>query len=189
MQHHFSSRADLLDASVNFINLKKLNTWRSDLLSLPKGTSVIDFIIDVHWKHLNDVESIAYRELVMAARKDARLHQFMTEAYRVFEKRWHEISLEAFPAWAEFGEKYDLACHACQYLLEGMSYGRINGQLATKDVNPLLEFGKSILRAQIGDFLGEQSHLTALRPDRKKRLIVSRRRATPKLKQQSVAAT
>lgn len=159
MQHHFPSRAVLLESTVNYINLKRLNTWRADLQSVPPGSSVIDFIIDVHWKHLNDVESIAYRELVMAARTDKQLCKFMEDAYANFEKRWHEISVEAFPAWGEFGQKYDLACHACQYLLEGMTYGRINGQLAAGDIDDLLEFAKNILRSQIGDFLGRDSRL------------------------------
>jgi hypothetical protein len=46
MQHHFSSRALLLEATVNYINLKRLNTWKSDLLGVPRGAGAIDFIID-----------------------------------------------------------------------------------------------------------------------------------------------
>jgi AcrR family transcriptional regulator len=153
MQHHFPSRAILLEATVNYINLKRLNTWRADYLNVPEGRSVIDVVVDGYWKHLNAKESIAYRELVMAARSDFRLLEVMKDAYVTYERRWNEMTFEAFPSWEQLGSQYHVVVRACQYLLEGMAYGRINGQLLRTQVAPLCEFAKGFLRASFGDAL------------------------------------
>lgn len=147
MQYHFPTRVALLQATVEYLHARRLELFRADLLALPEGADVIDHIIETHWRHLNEREFRAYQEIVLAARSEPDLAAMMAERYRAFLHAWHEISREMF-GWKYTDPAVARAGNIAHYILEGMAYGQIGGQLTPSDIADLLSVTKDVLRAQ-----------------------------------------
>lgn len=145
IQYHFPSRQELLRQAVGHLFERRLDAYRADLDNAPPGITITDHIIENHWKHLTEPTFQIYQELVLASRSDAELRKLLVERYRWFRRQWSRLSLERFGWDATDPEVLHLG-NIAQYLLEGMAYGWFAEQLGEDDVEPLLDFAKSLLR-------------------------------------------
>lgn len=146
MQYHFHAKVDLIKAAVAHLHLVRLNDQRQDLANVPKGPDPFDHIVNAYWRHLTEPHYIAYQELVIAARTDPDLAAVMRPAYQTFENMWRQYRLDVELEWKEAKEQFVLLSNVGQYLLEGMAFGCLNGQLDEQEVEELLEYTKERLR-------------------------------------------
>ena len=144
MQYYFPTRLDLLQAAVAHLHRLRLDLFRNDLMSITPDVDAIDHVVESHWKHLNEREFKAYQELVLAARSEPDLSALLSSSYRAFLEEWHSISRELLDWHAEdpdAGRKGNIA----HYLLEGMAYGQLAGQLEPEEIQDILNFAKQVL--------------------------------------------
>lgn len=144
MQYYFPTRVDLLQATVAHLHQLRLNLFRNDLLSIPPEVDPIGHVVESHWKHLNEREFKAYQELVLAARSEPDLSALLGSSYGAFLEEWHAIARELLDWHAEdpdAGRKGNIA----HYLLEGMAYGQLAGQLQPLEIQDILDFTKQVL--------------------------------------------
>lgn len=148
IQYHFPTRLDVLQATVAHLHRERLDIFRNDLSSLAPGGDAVDHIIESHWRHLNEREFLAYQELILAARSEPELAQMLSRSYAAFIEEWHDIARELL-AWDARDPGMALAGNVAHYLLEGMAYGQIGGQISDAEVERLLTYAKGVMRAEI----------------------------------------
>lgn len=150
LQYHFPTWSSLMRAAVEFLHTRRLELFRKDLLALPAETHVIDHVIDTHWRHLNEREFRAYQEMVLAARSQPELAELLSAQYSSFLHEWHEIARLTFK-WNYTDPEVARAGNIAHYILEGMAYGGLGGQLSESDIQQMLAYAKQILRQHIAD--------------------------------------
>ena len=148
LQYHFPTWFALMRAAVEFLHGRRLDLFRTDLSGLDEGHDVIDHVIDTHWRHLNEREFRAYQEMVLAARSKPELAELLAVQYGAFLHEWHEIARTQFK-WNYTDPEVARAGNIAHYLLEGMAYGNLGGQLGTSEIDQLLDYAKWILRQQV----------------------------------------
>lgn len=146
MQYYFPTRLDLLRSVVSYLHEQRLEIFRKDLLSISGQNDLIGALIDLHWQHLNEKEFRAYQELVLAARSEPGLASLLTSSYRGFLEEWHSIARELI-GWHAEDPAVARAGNVAHYLLEGMAYGRLGGQLRDNEIDEIKEFAKQTMRA------------------------------------------
>lgn len=152
VQYHFATRCDLLCAVIEYINARRLRQFSEDLANIATGEDVVERVIEAHWKHLNERDFLAYQELVLLARSDAELTEAFAPRYQIFLQSWYDTAREAF-GWPYDNPKVMQAGNIAHYLLEGMAYGQLAGQVSQAVIDDLLDYAKSIMRTamQQGD--------------------------------------
>lgn len=148
VQYHFTTRRDLLCAVVEHINMRRLAQFREDLAGIGPDEDLIDRVIDTHWKHLNENDFRAYQELVLLARSDTELAEAIAPRYQEFLREWYETARETF-GWSYRDRAVMQAGNIAHYVLEGMAYGQLAGQLSTDAVEDLLAYAKSVMRSAL----------------------------------------
>jgi AcrR family transcriptional regulator len=148
MQYHFPTRLDVLGATVEQLHRERLEIFRRDLEGIAPHVDAIDHIIDSHWKHLNEREFRAYQELILVARSEPQLADLLAASYAVFISRWHNIA-EELMGWKAADPETARSGNIAHYLLEGMAYGKIGGQLSEKEIEEMLDYAKHIMRGQM----------------------------------------
>lgn len=146
MQYYFPTRLDLLRSVVAHLHSRRLEIFRKDLLAIRDHSDLIGAMIDLHWQHLNELEFRAYQELVLAARSERQLADLLTSSYRSFLEEWHSIARELI-GWDAENPAAARAGNVAHYLLEGMAYGRLGGQLRDAEIEEIKEFAKQTMRA------------------------------------------
>lgn len=145
VQYHFPSRQDLLSEAVSHLFRRRLDAYRTDLASVPRGVGIPDHIIDNHWRHLTEPEFQIYQQLILASRSNPEFRKLLVRRYRAFIREWREVSFKTF-GWDSSDPDVMLLGRLAQYLMEGMAYGRFAEQLSDRDARPMLEFVKDLLR-------------------------------------------
>ena len=148
VQYHFAARRDLLCAVIEHINARRLEQFSADLSAITPDEDLAARIVDTHWKHLSERDFLAYQELVLLARSDHELTEAFAPLYQVFLTRWYETARKAF-GWSYRDREVMKAGNLAHYVLEGMAYGQLAGQLSAEVVADMLDHTKSILRAAI----------------------------------------
>ncbi|WP_298163993.1 TetR/AcrR family transcriptional regulator [Novosphingobium sp.] len=148
VQYHFATRRELLCAVIAHINARRLQQFRADLAEIGPGEDLAERIVDTHWKHLGERDFLAYQELVLLARSDPDLTEGFAPLYQDFLGEWYETARRAF-GWSYRDREVMKAGNIAHYLLEGMAYGQLAGQLSSEVVADMLDHTKSILRAAI----------------------------------------
>jgi AcrR family transcriptional regulator len=148
VQYHFATRRDLLCAVIEHINARRLRQFSADLAEIRPTEDLAGRIIDTHWKHLSERDFLAYQELVLLARSDPELTAAFAPRYQAFLSDWYETAREAF-GWSYRDREVMQAGNIAHYILEGMAYGQLAGQLSSSVVNDLLDHAKSIMRIAI----------------------------------------
>lgn len=100
MHHHFSNRAELLSALIDFILHRRLERFLADYIAQIEGSHRSDAVAvatEVHWTSLKTPEFTAYLELLMAARTDSQLADLLIPATRAFETEWMNEMKRAMP--------------------------------------------------------------------------------------------
>ena len=99
----------------------------------------------MYWRHLNEGHYVAYQDLVIAARTHPELAKVLEPAYQRFIKAWRRDAQSIVPEWKGKKEKFELICDIGQYQMEGLAFGRLNGQLSEKQARVVLDFTKTLL--------------------------------------------
>jgi AcrR family transcriptional regulator len=148
VQYHFATRRDLLCAVIAHINARRLQQFRADLSAIRPEDDLAERIVDTHWKHLGERDFLAYQELVLLARSDPEMTEAFAPLYQDFLAEWYETARRAF-GWSYRDREVMKAGNIAHYLLEGMAYGQLAGQLSPEVIADMLDHTKSILRAAI----------------------------------------
>jgi len=148
VQYHFKTRRALLAATVEYLHQLRLEQFRDDLSAIKPGTDVIDELIDTHWRHLNEDLFRAYQELVLAARSDRALSAMLASKYQVFLRNWQETARAMF-GWPYHNPDVARAGEIAHYVLEGMAYGVLAGQLSDSVILDLLQYSKNVMHAAV----------------------------------------
>ena len=151
MQYHFPAKLDAIKAAVNYLLAKRLTDHQQDLEDVPNGVDSMAHAIEVYWHHLNEGHYVAYQDLVVAARTDPELAAVLRPAYQRFVKAWRRDAQNLIPEWGGGREKFELICDIGQYQMEGLAYGRLNGQLSDKQTRIVLDFTKDLLSKMIAE--------------------------------------
>lgn len=146
IRHHFRSKAEIIAATIEHLNERRLKAYRRDLFTLTDEVDSLDYVIDAFWRHLAEREFAAHQELVMASRTDKRLHAALTPALISLDARWMELTVERFPHWKKLGRSLPLASAVGGLLLEGMAYRRIVGVVSEELETAMLTYLKHRLR-------------------------------------------
>ena len=145
MQYHFPAKLDAIKAAINYLLAKRLTDHQQDLQEIPPGADSMAHAIEVYWRHLNEGHYVAYQDLVIAARTHPELAKVLEPAYQRFIKAWRRDAQSIVPEWKGKKEKFELICDIGQYQMEGLAFGRLNGQLSEKQARVVLDFTKTLL--------------------------------------------
>ena len=145
MQYHFPAKLDAIKAAINYLFAKRLTDHQQDLENAPDGVDKMAHAIEVYWHHLNEGHYVAYQDLVIAARTHPELAKVLKPAYQRFVKEWRRDAQNLIPEWDGNREKFELICDIGQYQMEGLAYGRLNGQLSEQQTRKVLDFTKDLL--------------------------------------------
>ena len=151
MQYHFPAKLDAIKAAINYLLAKRLTDHQRDLEERPAGVDSMAYAIEVYWYHLNEGHYVAYQDLVIAARTHPELATVLKPAYQRFVKAWRRDAQNLIPEWSGSREKFELICDIGQYQMEGLAYGRLNGQLSDKQTRTVLDFTKDLLSKMIDE--------------------------------------
>lgn len=158
IQYYFPTRLDLLRTTVSYLHDRRLEIFWKDLIAIRGHSDLIGAMIDLHWEHLNEPEFLAYQELVLAARSEPELAEMLASSYRGFLEEWHNIARELI-GWHAEDPIAARAGNVAHYLLEGMAYGRLGGQLTVIEIDEIKEFAKQTMRAVSGGDPSENNGL------------------------------
>lgn len=153
VQYHFPMRRELLQAAIDHLYRRRLDAYRQDLENVPVDVAITDHIIDSHWKNLTAPEFRAYQELVVAARSDPEVKETLASQYRDFIREWLEISFNRF-GWRYSTPEVMRAGNIAHYLMDGMAYGQLAGQLSGEEVEDLLDHVKALMRDGVAQSQG-----------------------------------
>ena len=145
MQYHFPARLDAIKAAINYLFAKRLTDHQRDLEDVPDGVDSMAHAIEVYWRHLNEGHYVAYQDLVIAARTHPELATVLKPAYQRFVKAWRRDAVNLIPEWDGKRARFELICDIGQYQMEGLAYGRLNGQLNDQQTRKVLDFTKDLL--------------------------------------------
>lgn len=139
MQFHFPTRSSVIVAVIGHVLQRRLDTYRADMARMPANADFLDYALRAYWRQIAQPEFVAQQELALAARTDPELANHLSAAYRQYVEQSRQPFLEGFPQWKKAGRKYNVAANLAQYLIEGMTWGRLYGHLDDKSVQDLLE--------------------------------------------------
>lgn len=145
IQYHFPSRQLLLAEAVNHLFERRLRAYQTDLEHLCPNGNIADHVIENHWKRLTEPEFQIYQQLIVASRSNPAFRKLLVEKYRDFMREWRRLSFQAF-GWDITNPEVQKLGNIAQFLLDGMAYGRLAGNLAGKEIAPMLEHAKDLIR-------------------------------------------
>lgn len=148
IQYYFPTRLDVLRATVAHLHRERLDIFRNDLAGIKPGDDAIDHIINSHWRHLNEREFRAYQELILVARSEPQLADLLATSYAAFISEWHDIAQDLI-GWMADDPETARSGNIAHYLLEGMAYGKIGGQISDKEIEEMLDYAKHIMRGHV----------------------------------------
>lgn len=142
MLHHFPSKAELIQAAVEFLHGKLLKDYSDKVSKIPqklKGKERRRAGLDAYWDYLNDDLYMVYHELCVAGRTDSELKSILDASAVSFEEHVYESSKELFKEWKERGELYFMAMDLSKCLMEGMASSQL-GKDRDKRVKRLMDY-------------------------------------------------
>lgn len=148
MMHHFSNRLTVIQSAVTYLHEKRIKAFRRAGSGLPPaGRNRVHNALVAYWKQVTHPLFVAFHELTVAARTDKKLADILIPARRAFHDEWHRVAIEQFPEWQGDSEKFDIALHLAQNMLEGMAINRLSGDLDEDTADRLLAYLEDELRA------------------------------------------
>lgn len=154
MLHHFPTRFELIKATVEYLNLLRLEMFAQEEFAAQKGAehTRVEEGIDVYWNQLNTPAFIVFFELKVVARTDPELAEVVEPALQEFESAWYEAAKDVFPDLA-LSESFQRANYLTVLMLEGMAVARFSGQSRMPE-KMLIDWLKQELRRSFQDVLG-----------------------------------
>lgn len=148
MMHHFSNRLTVIQSAITHLHEKRIKAFRRAGSSLPPaGSNRVHDALMAYWKQVTRPLFVAFHELTVAARTDKGLADILIPARRSFHQEWYRVAVEQFPEWKGDDEKFSIALHLTQNLLEGMAINRLSGDLDEETARRLLAYLEEELRA------------------------------------------
>ncbi|GAB4142002.1 MAG: hypothetical protein Tsb0016_10010 [Sphingomonadales bacterium] len=123
MMHHFPNRLEVIRAAITHLHGKRLKAFKRAVTDVPPGTDRLHELTRTYWRQVNHPLFTAFHELAVAARTDKALAEILEPAQQEFYAQWHARAESLFPEWLADREKFELALHLVQNLLEGMAIG------------------------------------------------------------------
>lgn len=123
MMHHFPNRLEVIRAAITHLHNKRLKAFKRAVTDVPPGTDRLHELTRTYWRQVNHPLFTAFHELAVAARTDKDLAEILEPAQQEFYAQWHRRAETLFPEWLADREKFELALHLVQNLLEGMAIG------------------------------------------------------------------
>lgn len=153
MLHHFASRFELIKATVQHLNDKRLEMFEREEGEVQADAvhSRIDEGIDTYWRQLNTSYFVVFHELQVASRTDKELRSVLIPAIAAFDRRWYQASKAVFPDFA-LSEGFNHANGLTFFLLEGLAANQSTRQAKAVAVQ-LLTWLKLELRKSFSDVL------------------------------------
>jgi AcrR family transcriptional regulator len=119
--HHFPTRHDLLQASIDYLHRQRLDDFTARMMALPAGADRTDAGIEAYWAHLCTPASAIFMNLRMTARADEELADILNPCLIEFEVEWNIIVRKLFPEWSRSESLFQRAMDLTQFLMEGMA--------------------------------------------------------------------
>lgn len=142
MLHHFPTKAELIQAAVEYLHGKLLKDYSHKVSLIPKkleGKERRRAGLDAYWDYLNDDLFMVYHELCVAGRTDSELKLILDNSAVRFEEHVYESSQELFKEWKDRGELYLMAMDLSKCLMEGMAASQL-GKDKEKRVKRLMDY-------------------------------------------------
>jgi len=140
MMHHFSNRLTIIQKVIEHLHAKRLRAFTKSIENVEPGSTEIHDSVGAYWEQVNHPLFLAFHELSVAARTDKDLAAILEPARAEFKQQWYDMAVQVFPQWQGSKERFDIALHLSQNLLEGMAINRFNGTLEDEEVDQLLSF-------------------------------------------------
>lgn len=109
LHHHFSERAQLVEALTEYLFYKRMDRFITDYFEVLGDEE--DFVrraTELHWVSVQTREYAAYFEIAIAARTDSQLRNIFMPLSERFDRIWHDEMVRNFPQWRERLEKLQL---------------------------------------------------------------------------------
>lgn len=141
MNHHFSNRLNVMQSAVTHLLEKRIKAFQRASSDLPAaGNSRVRTALMAYWKQSNNPLNIVLNELTSAARTDEELANILIPARQEFHKEWLKVAAVQFPEWQSDPNKFNIALHLTQNLLDGMFSNILSGDLDEETAEKLLDF-------------------------------------------------
>lgn len=119
--HHFPAKMDIIRATVDYLNEKRLQAFRRSIKEIPQGADRVHLAVQSYWAHVNHPIYVVFFELSVASRTDPELREILRPAQLAFEQEWYTTARDLFPEWQSDSKAFDLALNLTQQLMEGMA--------------------------------------------------------------------
>lgn len=148
MMHHFSNRLTVIQSAITHLLKKRIKAFRRAGSGLPPaGSNRVHDALIAYWEQVKNPLFIAFHELTVAARTDQNLADILIPARRAFHDEWYRVAVEQFPEWQDDSDRFNIALHLTQNVLEGMAINRLSGDLDEDTADKLLAYLEDELRA------------------------------------------
>lgn len=142
MLHHFPSKTELIQATVESLHEKMLNDFSQKVALIPKkleGRERRRAGLDAYWEHLTGDLFVVFHELCVAGRTDDELKSILESSAAKSEEHARETAKELFKEWADRGDLFLLAMDITKFMMEGMAVGQF-GEDKDERINRLLDY-------------------------------------------------
>ncbi len=129
MLHHFPSRSELIQASVEHLHEQLLADFTqrvNDMDPTLHGSYRRRAALDAYWDYLNGELFTAYHELCVASRSDEELSAILLPSQGEFELHVAETTTHLFNEWVDRGDRFAVAMDLTKFLMEGLALGQPN---------------------------------------------------------------
>jgi len=163
MLHHFPSKTELIQASVEFLHDKLLEDYSERVSAIPaplKGKKRRRAGLDAYWEHLTGDLWVVYHELCVASRTDPELKAILENSQQLFEDHVRESNTQMFAEWNGHGERFLLAMDVTKFLMEGMAAGQLmtnRDERVARLMNYLGDRLEEIFEEEDGSAIGRHS--------------------------------
>lgn len=144
MRHHFKNGTALIKAVVVELQERRLRAFRrtSETESHDPHT-----LVQAYWQQLQKPTFIAFHELALASRTNAKLARILEPLEKEFRDRFLTEAFALYPEWRGDREGFAVAMTFSQTLLEGMAIRVLNDAIDKKMVAPMLNLVENQIRS------------------------------------------
>lgn len=123
--HHFPNRLSLVEAVVDYAFYRRMEHFLADFATTAApAENALEVATEMHWQSTLTREYAAYLELAIAARTDAELGAYFTEAARRYDRIWSEEMTRSFPQWQDRWQQLQVASDLAMAVHMGLLINR-----------------------------------------------------------------
>lgn len=131
MLHHYSTKAELMAAAIDYIYYKRLQAFHGQAGRLSDAERMVEGAgLEIYWQLVQTQEYDAYMEMCMAARTDEALAALLSSHMRQSNDYFMDIIPIIFPEWRDKDpQTQQLALDLVVITLDGL---RLNAKVITE---------------------------------------------------------